>query len=593
MVTCRGFCMYRRGRCLAAGLLLLPLVAACGSHSRTQAVKVSPAKAPAPAAAAAPLRVGPELPQAPPEDPVLTLIGESQRRFEAGQRELELGHPEAARLEFNRSVNLLVESPYGGRTEPRIREHFDRLVDRISTYELKALAQGDGFTEKRYEPALLDDLLALTTTVEPLAASALKDTVQLDLMKSRPDIPIPLNDRVLAYIELFQGRLHDFIEDGMRRGSKYLPMIQGVFRAEGLPLDLAYVPLIESAFKPNALSKASAKGVWQFMKGTGLENGLRHDWYIDERSDPEKATVAAANYLKTLVNLFDGDWHLALASYNGGPGRLQKAIKRVGQNDFWELADRPKVLPRETREYVPMILAAIVIARNPAQYGFEFEPEQQTPFETVMLPRPVDLRRIAEWSSTTIDEIQALNPELRRWTTPVKDAQYELKVPMGAGDVVSRRLDEVADGELVSLKWITVKRGQTLLTISKSLGVKKADLAEANDLGLTARLAPGQKLIVPREATVLMTARADRPVPVTESRTTVAQATELPRPAAPSGRIKSTYQVRKGDTLASIARLYKTTVASIRTWNPGMTSGSRLMAGQRLVVFAVATGATR
>jgi membrane-bound lytic murein transglycosylase D len=585
--------MYRRRQCLAAGLLLLPLVAACGSRSHTQAVKVSPATAPAPSAAAAPLTVGPELPQAPPEDPVLTLIAESQRRFAAGQRELELGHPEAARQEFNRSVNLLVESPYGGRTEPRIREHFDRLVDRISTYELKALAQGDGFTEKRYEPALLDDLLALTTTAEPLAASALKDTVQLDLMTSRPDIPIPLNDRVLAYIELFQGRLHDFIEDGMRRGSKYLPMIQGVFRAEGLPLDLAYVPLIESAFKPNALSKASAKGVWQFMKGTGLENGLRHNWYIDERSDPEKATVAAANYLKTLVNLFDGDWHLALASYNGGPGRLQKAIKRVGQNDFWELADRPKVLPRETREYVPMILAAIVIARNPAQYGFEFEPEQQTPFETVMLPRPVDLRRIAEWSSTTIDEIQALNPELRRWTTPVKDAQYELKVPMGAGEVVSRRLDEVADGELVSLKWYTVKRGQTLLTISKSLGVKKADLAEANDLGLTARLAPGQKLIVPREATVLMTARADRPVPVTESRSTVAQATELPKPAAPSGRIKSTYQVRKGDTLASIARLYKTTVASIRTWNPGMTSGSRLMAGQRLVVFAVATGATR
>jgi membrane-bound lytic murein transglycosylase D len=529
---------------------------------------------------------------APAEDPVLTLISESQRRFAAGQRELELGHVEAARQEFNRSVNLLLESPYGGRTEPRIREHFDRLVDRISTYELKALAQGDGFTEKRYEPAVLDDLLALSTNLEPLAASALKDTVMLDLMTSRPDIPIPLNQRVLAYIELFQGRLHDFIEDGMRRGSKYLPMIQSVFRAEGLPLDLAYVPLIESAFKPNALSKASAKGVWQFMKGTALENGLRHDWYIDERSDPEKATVAAANYLKTLVNLFDGDWHLALASYNGGPGRLQKAIKRVGQNDFWELASRPKVLPRETREYVPMILAAIVIARNPTQYGFEFEPEEQTPFETVMLPRPVDLRRIAEWSSTTIDEIQALNPELRRWTTPIKDGQYELKVPIGASENIARQLDDLADGDLVSLKWYTVKRGQTLLSIAKSLGVKKADLAEANDLRLTARLASGQKLMVPREAGVLMTGRAERPVPAAESHATVAHATELARPAIPSGRIKETYKVRKGDTLASIARLYKTTVVSLRTWNPRMPGG-RLMAGQRLVVFAVASSATR
>ncbi len=201
-----------------------------------------------------------------------------------------------------------------------------------------------------------------------LTAPGLKDPVQIDLPTGGHDIPIPLNRRVLAYIDLFQGRLHDFIEEGMKRGSRYLPMIQGVLRAEGLPLDLAYVPLVESAFKPNALSKASAKGVWQFMKGTGLENGLRHDWYIDERSDPEKATVAAANYLKTLANLFDGDWHLALASYNGGPGRLQRALKRVGVNDFWALAGKPRALPRETREYVPMILAAIVIARNPAQY---------------------------------------------------------------------------------------------------------------------------------------------------------------------------------------------------------------------------------
>ncbi len=132
---------------------------------------------------------------------------------------------------------------------------------------------------------------------------------------------------MLSYIELFQGRLHDFIEEGMKRGSKYLPMIQSVFRAEGLPLDLAYVPLVESAFKPNALSRAKAKGVWQFMTGTALENGLRHDWYIDERSDPEKATVAAAKYLRTLSKMFDGDWHLALASYNGGPGRMQRAMK--------------------------------------------------------------------------------------------------------------------------------------------------------------------------------------------------------------------------------------------------------------------------
>src|SRR5439155_15414914 len=226
----------------------------------------------------------------------------------------------------------------------------------------KALAEGDGFTETKYEPASIDELLAASATSDHSARPGLKDAVRSDLQTGSHDIPIPLNQRVLSYIELFQGRLHEYIEEGMRRGSQYLPMIQQVFRAEGLPLDLAYVPLVESAFKPNALSKASAKGVWQFMRGTALENGLRHDWYIDERSDPEKATLAAAKYLRTLSNLFNGDWHLALASYNGGPGRLQRAIKAVGVDNFWTLADKPKLLPRETREYVPMILAAIVIA---------------------------------------------------------------------------------------------------------------------------------------------------------------------------------------------------------------------------------------
>jgi len=291
-------------------LALIPLVAACGSTRRPQAVVVTPS----PSAAISAPEPAPA-PPAPVEDPVVVLIAASDRHFKAGQTELEDGHVEAAKQEFNRAINVLLESPYGGRTEPRIREHFDRLVDRISTYEVRALATGDGFTEKKYETASIDDLLALSATLgTPAAPPALKDAVQTDLESAKHDIPIPLNPRVLAYIELFQGRLHDFIDEGMRRGSKYLPMIQNVFRAEGLPLDLAFVPLVESAFKPNALSRVKAKGVWQFMTGTAKENGLRHDWYIDERSDVEKATVAAAKYLRTLNKIFDGDWHLALAS---------------------------------------------------------------------------------------------------------------------------------------------------------------------------------------------------------------------------------------------------------------------------------------
>ena len=562
---------------------LIPLVAACGSSRGPKNLVVTPAQS---AAAEAAPQVGPTQPV---EDPVVTLISTSERHFKAGQTELEQGHVEAARLEFDRAVNVLLESPYGGRTEPRIREHFDRLVDRISTYEVRALAAGDGFTEKKYEAASIDELLALSATLgTPPAASSLTDTVRTDLETADHDIQIPLNPRVLAYVELFQGRLHDFIEEGMKRGSRYLPMIQSVFRAEGLPLDLAFVPLVESAFKPNALSRAKAKGVWQFMSGTALENGLRRDWYIDERSDPEKATVAAAKYLRVLSKMFDGDWHLALASYNGGPGRMQRAMKKAGLDDFWALSAKPRLLPRETREYVPMILAAMVIARNPSQYGFDFEPETAPEIDKVTLPRPVDLRRVAEWTDTTIDHIQALNPELRRWTTPVKDTKYQLKVPAGTAAIVTARLTEGPSVDLASLKYYTVKRGETLLTIARKLRVSRADLAEANYLKMTSRVAAGEKLMVPHEATVLMAAQAERPAPATEARTTVTESGQLARAAASSNRVKVNYEVRRGDTLASIARLFKTTVASIKTWNPRLP-GTQLLAGQRLTVYRLTT----
>jgi membrane-bound lytic murein transglycosylase D len=565
---------------------LLPLVAACSSAVKTQ-VKTTPAaqvpvRATAAATQAPVTSVAAGAQTAPVEDPVLALIAVSERHFTAGQTELQQGHFEAAKQEFNKSIEVLLESTYGGRTEPRIREHFDRLVDRISAYEVRALMTGDGFTEKKYEPASIDELLAVTTTFgTPAPTAGLKDAVQAD--PAAHDILIPLNQRVLSYIELFQGRLHDFIEEGLQRGSQYLPMIQNVFRAEGLPLDLAYVPLVESAFKPNAVSRVKAKGVWQFMTGTALENGLRRDWYIDERSDPEKATVAAAKYLHTLSKLFGGDWHLALASYNGGPGRVQRAMKTARINDFWELSAKPRLLPRETREYVPMILAAIVIARNPAQYGFDFDADSATVYDRVVLPRPVDLRRVAEWTDTTIDEIQSLNPELRRWTTPVRDTQYELKVPAGTADAVRARLDESVSADLASLKFYTVKRGDTLPLIAKKLHVSKADLAEANYLPVTARVSAGQKLMVPFEATVLMAAQTERGVPVADARRTVASTGEL-ADARATNRVKGSYQVKRGDTLTSIAEALRTTVASLKSWNPSLSAG-RLTAGERLTVY--------
>jgi membrane-bound lytic murein transglycosylase D len=423
---------------------------ACSSNPKPKA-QTAPAQQPA--KPAAPAVVVPP----PPPDPIAALIASSQSHFESGERELRVGHLESAKAEFDRAVDILLESPYGARTDARLREHFDRLVDRINAYEVTALRQGDGFAEKKEEPASIDELLTIATFPKPDAAPHTTETVKEDLAETEHDIPIAQNSRVLAYVELFQGRLHEFIQDGLTRGTQYLPMIQDVFRAEGLPLDLAYIPIIESGFKPNAVSKAKAKGPWQFMKATALENGLHHDWYIDERSDPEKATLAAAKYLKSLNKLFDGDWNLVLAAYNGGPGRVQRAMKRAGKDDFWELAQSSRYLPRETREYVPLILAAIIVARNPLQYGFEIVTQDPVTYDKVTVPRAVDLRRVAEWTGSSIDEIQSLNPQLRRWTTPVKYPTFELKVPVGTGDKFQSRLADATPADLNALKWHTVR----------------------------------------------------------------------------------------------------------------------------------------
>lgn len=563
-----------------ATVALTLTVAACGQRLQSQPPVLAPVPVP---------ELAQEIPPPPPEDPVYLTIAESQRHFEAGRREMEVGHLEKAKAEFNLALGVLFDAPGGARTDSRLREQFDRLVDRISTYEISALSLGDGFAEIGYEAASIDEMLALTTFDTPLPSPQIERSVASDLQSTAHDIPIPLNDRVLSYVELFSGKLRSYIQAGLQRGARYLPMIQEVFRAEGLPLDLAYVPLIESAFKPEALSRAKAKGVWQFMSRTALAHGLKQDWYIDERSDPEKATRAAAAYLRSLHKTFDGDWHLALASYNGGPGRVQRAIARSGgTRDFWRLRTRT-VLPRETREYVPMILAAIIVARNPTRYGLEVPPADCLAYEEVEVPGPVDLRVVAEWAGVPITEIQALNPELRRWTTPVKYEGYHLKVPPGTATAVERRLAEVDPAELVSLNWYTVRRGETLTTIARSLQVKRTDLAEANYIKTTARLALGQRLIVPRETTALLAAMADRPAPppgapaVASSRPVSSPSLEEPPDAKQSREAQLIYLVKRGDTLSSIARLFKTTVASLKSWNRLTTS--RIYVGDRLTIF--------
>jgi len=570
---------------LAGCSALILLATACGSNPKIQKSPAVPSQTATPAPQAA-------TPAPPAPDPVLSLIDKSQEHFNLGERELTLGHLDRARVEFDRAVDVLLESPYGARTDARMREHFDRLIDRINAHEVTALAQGDGFSEAKTEPASIDEILKIATFARPEAAAATEEAVKADLARTEHDVPIPQNAKVLAAVELLSGRLRDYVQESLSRGSKYLPMIQNVFRAEGLPLDLAYIPVIESGFKTNALSKASAKGPWQFMRPTAKDHGLKTDWYIDERSDPEKATVAAAKYLKTLHKMFNGDWHLVLAAYNGGLGRLQRAMKSARTDDFWSLANSSRYLPRETREYVPLILAAIIVSKSPGQYGLEYTASDPIAYDKVAVPGAVDLRRVAEWTGTTIDEIQALNPELRRWTTPVKYPDYEVKVPVGTAERLTTQLSNASGAELGSLNWYSAKRGETLATVARKHGVNRSDLAEANNLKVTSRIRSGQNLIIPREPATLLATRTERPAPAAVASRSISApavvASSAPAVAASVSRESSsqpvTYRVKRGDTLFSIAKLFDTTVATLKSLNRLRTT--RIAVGDRLTVRA-------
>lgn len=511
-------------------------------------------------------------PTPPPTDPVEVLIADSEREFAVGHKALEAGHLSQARASFDRSVEMLLESQYGARTDARLRAHFDRLVDRINALEVIALRQGDGFTEQRADPAVIDALLADSAFSPPEATEETREAVEADIAQFGT-FPIALNSRVLSYVQAFQGSLRPFLTDGLTRAGRYMPMIERVFREEGVPLELAFVPLIESAFKPSAKSRVSAQGVWQFMVPTARDFGLRYDWFIDERSDPEKSTVAAARYLKMLHKIFDGDWALALASYNGGQGRVQRAVRSSGINDFWGLTKGPGWLPRETREYVPMIMAAMVIAKNPQHYGFNLTPLAPLEYDRVRVPGAVDLRRVAEWADVSLGDIEELNPELRRWTTPVNYPGYELKVPAGRGMRLTERLAKADPADLVAFKRYNVRRGDTLARVATRHHVSRTELAVANGLSTRARLRAGQTLIIPRQpaAALASNTRAASSAPAVSR---ASRTTSVPRTI--------TYRVKKGDTLSRIAARHDVTVADLKRWN--RLNSNAIKIGARLTI---------
>ena len=500
------------------------------------------------------------------EDNIALVVKRADAEFDLGRTEFDRGRIVAAREHFDAAIDMLLRLPEGARADGRSQAAFERLLDRIAAFDLLALREADGVAEARSEPAAIDELLTVATFEPPSPKATTAETVAADLEQLPRDIPIVANAKVLSYVELFQGRLREFMQNGLDRGQRYLPMIQAVFKAEGLPLDLAYVPLVESAFKSTALSRVSARGMWQFMLPTAREHGLNQTWFLDERSDPEKATRAAAQYLKTLQGMFDGDWNFALASYNAGPGRLQRAVRQSKSTDFWYITGSSRYLPRETREYVPMIQAAIIIAKNPELYGFSVNSATPLAYETITIPGALDLKIIAEWAGVPIESLQDLNPELRRTTTPM--TPHSLKVPIGTAAAIETKLDGAAS-LYREFQFHTVKRGETLTSIAKKYKVSVAKLRELNELPARARVQARQELRIPAPSATALPA-------VTAARPTMASGRSA------SGSSSRVYQVRSGDTLFSIARQFAMTVAELKRLN-GLSSDS-IKIGDRLTV---------
>lgn len=479
-----------------------------------------------------------------------TLIQQVESAYQAGENNYRKGKVAEAKIEFDRAVDLMLSSGIDVKTDAQLQEEFDRILDQVNALEMEALKQGNGFVPK-VEETPADVASDVTFTVDPNIVAKAK--TQLATTKS--DLPLVVNDYVAAYINFFANsqRGHNTLLHSFERAGRYRAMIQRVMAEEGVPQDLIYLAVAESGFQPRAIgprtrSGAHAGGMWQFMpNGT---YGLTRNAYVDERFDPEKSTRAYARYMKFIYDQL-GDWYLAMAAYDWGAGNVQHAVQKTGYADFWELYKRNN-LPGETKNYVPEIIAAIIIANNPHQYGFDdvtLDPPVIT--DTVTINYPIDLRLVSDLVDAPMDELMALNPSLLRMSTP-PDAAFDLHLPAGTATVFEDRVNMIPEAKRASWRYHRVTQDDTLASVAREYRVTPAELAAANQIGQGESVAGIEALVVP-----------------------VAPA------ATPSSRTLY-YTARRGDTLVTIADRFGVSLEQLRRWN--QLTGTKVDPGRRLHV---------
>ena len=488
----------------------------------------------------------------PPATSGVALLAEAvERELAAGQRDAAAGALESARQEYDRGVAWLAASRYDVPAQPRLAELSGRLVAAREALEIEASGNGKGASEAGVggvPAAPIDEIADLTFPVDP----RLKESAEREMAALQHDLPLTATDPVLSYLNFFETpRGRAIVARGLRRAGRYREMIARVLREEGLPQDLIYVAQAESAFEPLALSRARALGIWQFVASSGAKYGLDHTWWVDERRDPEKSTRAAARYLRDLYGMF-GDWYLALAAYNTGEGNVMRAVERTGYADFWEL-HRRNALPRQTRNYVPIILALAMIAKDPRKHGIAVEADEPLDCDAVKPGHSIDLRLAAETIDESVELLKALNPQLLRLVTPA-DPEFELKLPKGAAERFSAEIAAIPPEKWVVWRRHRVEEGETLNSVARRFGVTATAIAQVNTLALGAPLEAGSKLTIP----------ATRPAPTGLG--------QLVR-----------YRVRRGDTMERIARQFEVTPAEIARWNA--PHGATLAVGTTLRIY--------
>ena len=459
------------------------------------------------------------------------LINQAEQSYRSGVNNYRAGRLDAARLDFDHAVDVMLTSGMDLKGDPQLSDEFEHLVDAVNSLEMSALKQGNGFS-----PTLEAAPLDAATEVTFPSNAALNAQLAAELKNTQSDFPLVVNDYVAGFISYFTNSKagHANLLRSLERAGKYKDMIAKDMRDEGVPQDLIYLAVAESGFQPQVVNAHSgAGGMWQFMPFQGAYGLTRNGWF-DERFDPEKSSIAYAKYMKTLYNQF-GDWYLAMAAYNWGPGNVQRAVMRTGYADFWELYRR-NVLPEATKNYVPGIIAAIIMAKNPAQYGLDkMVPDPPVVSDTVTVDYAIDLRLVADATGASPAEIVGLNPSLLRMTTP-RDMPFDLHVPVGTKDAFEERIKNIPEDKRASWRLHIVRAGETLEGIATALHSRVSEIATTNGINAGATVDVGDELIIP----VVNVAATVHP---------------------------QLYTVRYGDTLVTVADRFNVSVEELRRWN--------------------------